>query len=106
MHLMRGRQKYAHPGLLQTAHTRWQRALFIMGPHTQDLYDCLFLMHRIDKPMLNVDAAGIEARQIPHQLFIGWWILEGVFRHNGKQRLCPLFKPRLRNQPPVLHGLL
>ena len=38
----------------------------------------LLLKHLIDESMLNVDAAGIGAVQIAHELFEGRWILKWI----------------------------
>ncbi len=55
----------------------WQ--LLIMGPHADDFDDFLFLQDLVDQAMLNIDAAGISARQVTHQFFKSGGSAERVF---------------------------
>ena len=46
-------------------------ALLVVGPHANDLDRMLLVEHLIDKPMLDVDAAGVSTGEIPDELFEG-----------------------------------
>src|SRR5438132_11003840 len=43
--------------------------LFVVGPHADKFDDAVFFQNLIDQPMVDVDATGISACQIPDQLF-------------------------------------
>lgn len=61
-----------------------------MRPHAQDSDGPLLWKDLVDNAMLDVDTAGVGAREISNELFVGWWILERVVCQDGQQFLCLL----------------
>ncbi len=60
----------------------------VVRPHAKHLYRSFLLKHFVDKPMLNVDAPRVRAREVPHKLFVRGWILERIRFEDREQRLC------------------
>lgn len=59
----------------------------VMGPHSKNFHDPVFLKHLIDKPVLNVDSSGIGTGEIANQLFIKGRSLEWVLPSQVQQCL-------------------
>ena len=60
---------------------------FVVSPHADDFDRTLGVIDLIHQAMLDVDAAGVGSRQIPDELFVGRWVLEGVLRDEIEQPL-------------------
>ena len=58
-----------------------------MRPHADHFDHAIFFDDLIDEAVLDVDAPGIGACQIPNQLFKRGLFLIGVLRQNGEQFL-------------------
>jgi len=77
-----------------------------MGPHAKHLNRVLFLEDMIDKPMLNIDTAGVCALQVAKKFFERRRPLEGIVRENCK-KLFSFGSQARRCQPPgILLSLL
>ena len=63
------------------------------------------IINLIHQPMLNVDAAGISARQVSNEFFVGRWALERILGDDVEKTLRFGFEIRGRNLPGVLLGL-
>jgi len=59
--------------------------LFVMGPHAEYLHDAFVFQNLIDKPVLNIDAAGICAFQIPQEFLERRWLLKRVSSEYGQK---------------------
>ena len=59
----------------------------------------------IHQTVLNVDAAGIGARQVPNEFFAGRWVLKRILGDDVEPPLGLGFEIRGRKFPGVLLGL-
>lgn len=71
-------------------HSAGGRVLLIMCPKPQYFYNAFCLVDSIDKTVLAVDAAGIKAGEVSHQLFVGRRTLKWVLSDHRKKRLGTL----------------
>ena len=55
----------------------WRR-LLVVGPHSQDMHDVAIGENLVDKPMLDVDASRVAARQVTDMFFVSWRCAERV----------------------------
>ena len=49
-----------------------------MGPHPQYLYDVFGLVDLVDEAVLDVNAPGVSAGEIPHEAFVRGGVMEWV----------------------------
>lgn len=80
--------------------------LFVMCPHTKDLYCFAAGEYLINKTMLNVDSAGISSCQVAHEFFKRRRILERVLFDNIEEQFRFGSKPRCRKLLGIFLGLL
>src|SRR3546814_14775799 len=63
---------------LSSRSLRLSERLFVMRPHSQNTDDTLLDEHFIHQSMLDIDSAGISAREITNQLLVRRWVLTRV----------------------------
>src|SRR3546814_18725940 len=63
---------------LSSRSLRLSERLFVMRPHSQNTDDTLLDEHFIHQSMLDIDSAGISAREITNQLLVRRWVLQRV----------------------------
>lgn len=73
--------------LLRSLRCRKHAGLPVVSPHSQNFDSLHRIQHLINQPVLNVDSAGIGARQITHQLLVGRRILIRIFGDNIQKLL-------------------
>jgi len=70
------------------------RRLLVVGPHSQDMHEVAIRENFVDKPMLDVDASRIAARQVTDNLFVPWRCAERVLGEHVEEPLGPLLQAR------------
>ena len=88
--------------LLPTYYLLLIRSSFVVGPHPDDLDCALGTIDLINQTMLNVDAAGIRARQISDEFLVRRRTLKRIFRDDVKKPLCLRSKVCRSDLPGVL----
>src|SRR5207253_7783953 len=88
--------------LLPTSYLLLIRSSFVVGPHPDDLDCALGTVDLINQTMLNVDAAGIRAREISDEFLVRRRTLRRIFRDDIKKPLCLRSKVCRSDFPGVL----
>src|SRR5438552_9405407 len=91
--------------LLPTSYFLLIRSSLVMGPHPDDLDCALGTIDLINQTMLNVDAAGIRAREISDEFLVRRRTLKRIFRDDVKKPLCLRSKVCRSDLPGVFLGL-
>ena len=71
----------------------WRR-LPVVGPHPQDMHDVAIGENLVDKPMLDVEASRVAARQVTNKLLVPWRSTERVLGEHVKEPFGPLLQAR------------
>ena len=77
-----GKHNFRKEGRLAALTSPTIFSLFIMCPHSNNLYRLNVFKNLIDKTMLYVDSSGIGAGEVADELFKAGWILVWVFTKN------------------------
>src|SRR5205823_128858 len=88
--------------LLPTSYFLLIRSSLVVGPHPNDLDCALGTVDLINQTMLNVDAAGIRAREISDEFLVRRRTLRRIFRDDIKKPLCLRSKVCRSDFPGVL----
>ena len=51
---------------------------FVVGPHAKNEHRLFFLEYFINKPVLDIDSAGVATEQVAPQTFKRWRIPKGI----------------------------
>ena len=57
---------------------RTKTKLFVVGPHAKNEHRLFFLEYFINKPVLDIDSAGVATEQVAAKAFKRWRILKGI----------------------------
>jgi hypothetical protein len=79
----------------------WRR-LPVVGPHPQDMHDVAIGENLVDKPMLDVEASRVAARQVTNKLLVPWRCTERVLGEHVKEPFGPLLQARRREPFRIL----